>query len=170
MRGQTIRFSAALALVAGLSACGGAPDLITLTSDSRGPDEFSIVPNKPLQTPDAPGALPPPTPGGANRTDPTPDADAIAALGGRAPSGGGIQGPALMAHVQRFGTASNIRQTLATEDLAFRQDNDGRLLERIFNVSVYFKAYDPLSLDQYAELERLRRLGIRTPAAPPERQ
>jgi hypothetical protein len=46
--------------------------------------------------------------------------------------------------------------------------NDGRLLERLFNVNVYFKAYRSQELDQYLELQRLRRLGIRTPAAPPD--
>ena len=30
------------------------------------------------------------------------------------------------------------------------------------------RAYQPLSLDQYAELERMRRAGVRTPAAPPQ--
>jgi hypothetical protein len=38
----------------------------------------------------------------------------------------------------------------------------------VFNVSVYFKAYRPQSLDQYAELYRLRRAGVRTVAAPPD--
>ena len=62
----------------------------------------------------------------------------------------------------------NIRAELAAADLEYRRQNDGRLLERLFNVNVYFQAYEPLSLDQYAELERLRRAGIRTSAAPPD--
>jgi hypothetical protein len=37
----------------------------------------------------------------------------------------------------------------------------------MFGVNVYFDAYEDQSLDQQAELERLRRLGVRTPAAPP---
>jgi hypothetical protein len=41
-------------------------------------------------------------------------------------------------------------------------------LERLFNVNVYFKAYKKQELDQYRELERFRRAGIRTPAAPPD--
>ena len=49
--------------------------------------------------------------------------------------------------------------TLATEDLEFRRKNDGRLLEKLFSVNVYFKAYAKMALDQYAELERWRRKG-----------
>ncbi len=71
-------------------------------------------------------------------------------------------------YVSRFGVTPNIRGSLATEDLEFRRKNDGRVLERVFNVNVYFKAYRKQSLDQYAELERLRRLGVRTNSAPPE--
>ncbi|MBJ3764124.1 DUF3035 domain-containing protein [Maribius pontilimi] len=169
MRGAVTRYIAALGLSLGLSACGGTPDLITLRKDGPGPDEFAVLPNKPLQTPANLNALPPPTPGGANRTDATPQADAIAALGGRASAvqGGGVQGPALVSHARRFGVDSSIRQTLAAEDLAFRRDNDGRLLERVLNVTTYYNAYRGQSLDQYAELERFRRAGVRTPAVPP---
>lgn len=62
---------------------------------------------------------------------------------------------------------SGIRGTLAAEDLEFRRKNDGRLLERVFNVNVYFDAYEPMSLDQHAELERWRAQGLLTPSAPP---
>jgi hypothetical protein len=52
--------------------------------------------------------------------------------------------------------------------LDFRSRNTGLFLERLFNTNVYFSAYREMSLDRYAELERLRRAGVRTPAAPPE--
>ncbi|MEM9757223.1 MAG: DUF3035 domain-containing protein, partial [Pseudomonadota bacterium] len=107
-----------------------------------------------------------PIPGGPNRVDPDPEAAAIAALGGnidRAASGAGILG-----YATRFGIEDGIRATLAAEDLAFRQRNDGRVLERLFSVTVYFEAYQSQSLDQYAELLRMRAAGIRTPAVPPE--
>ncbi len=51
--------------------------------------------------------------------------------------------------------------------LEYRRRNNGRVLERVFNVNVYFNAYRKQSLDQYAELERLRARGIRTVSAPP---
>lgn len=157
-----------------LSACASGnttPDLITLRSKSRSPDEFSILPTKPLTLPDDVTALPEPTPGGTNITDPTPEADAVAALGGNpeAVTPGQISAGsgALLAHATRFGRDANIRQTLAAEDLEYRRKHDGRLLERIFNVTVYFKAYGPMMLDQYAELERWRAAGAQTVGAPP---
>ena len=156
------------ALVA-LSACdrNKQPQLLNVKSNQEGgPDEFAVLPNKPLTLPDDYSALPAPTKGGTNRTDVTPLADAIVALGGN-PSAG-ISDGGLVNHASRYGVTPNIRTALATEDLEFRRKNDGRLLERVFNVNVYFKAYRKQSLDQYAELERLRRLGVRTNSAPPE--
>jgi len=145
-----------------------------LRSTSTGPDEFGIVPSKPLQMPDSLSDLPAPTPGGTNLTDPTPEADAVVALGGsaaRMTPGGGVSAAdsALLARASRFGTSAGIRDQLAAEDYEYRKKNDGRLLERLFAVNVYFKAYSPMTLDQEAELERWRKLGLRTPAAPPSR-
>ena len=151
-----------------LAGCSGQnPTLFNIRKSDRSPDEFSILPTLPLQTPADTRTLPPPTPGGYNRTDRVPEAEAIAALGGNAGGGRGADG-ALVASVSRFGVQENIRGTLAAEDLAYRRANDGRLLERLFNVNVYYKAYQAQSLDQYAELARLRRAGVRTVAAPPD--
>ncbi len=165
-------FMVALAAVLTLSACGKAdkaPSLMNLRSASQGPDEFGILPPKALALPQDLTALPEPTPGGANLTDPTPEADAIAALGGALRDAGGI--PAgdggLYGYAGRYGVTGDIRQTLAEEDLAWRRKNDGRLLERILNVNVYFKAYERMALDQQAELWRWRKAGARTPSAPP---
>ena len=154
-----------------LAACDGQrpPHLMNLRSDTRGPDEFGILPTKPLQMPGDLAALPEPAPGGASLTDPTPQADAIAALGGnaaataRAASGDG----AILATATRFGVAPDIRTTLAAEDLDYRRKHDGRLLERLFAVTVYYRAYLPMSLDQEAELARWRAAGVRTVSAPP---
>jgi hypothetical protein len=160
---------ASMVALLGVAGCGGsdAPQLMNMTSDSSGPDEFLILPSKPLETPENYTDLPVPTPGGVNRTDPTPQADAIAALGGSI-SGGEAGSSALMAHTGRFGVQANIRQTLAQEDLEWRRANNGRFLERAFNVNVYFKAYEKMTLDQYAELERWRAAGYDTPSAPPD--
>lgn len=143
------------------------PQLFHLRSTDRTPDEFAILPTKPLETPSDLTALPQPNPGGVSRTDPAPLADAIAALGGNASGGVGADA-ALVAAVSRYGVQAGIRDQLASEDLDFRRKRDGLLLERVFNVNVYFKAYRAQSLDQHAELERLRAAGIRTVAAPPE--
>jgi hypothetical protein len=160
----------ALVAVLVLSACGNgdAPSLMNLRSGS-GPDEFAIVPPKPLALPDSLSELPEPTPGGANRTDRDPEAEAVVALGGKPGATGGIPAgdSALFAHAARFGVDGGIRSTLASEDLQWRRDNRGRILERVFNVNVYYKAYRDQSLDQHAELARWRLLGLRTPSAPP---
>ena len=153
--------------VLGLSACsGGAPTLMNLRNTESGPDEFGIVPTRELEFPPDRAALPTPLPGGGNRADPTPEADAIAALGGNVGrAAAGSEG--LVAYAARFGVAADIRATLAAEDLEFRSRNEGRILERLFGTNVYFRAYRPQSLDRYAELQRLRRAGVQTPSAPP---
>lgn len=155
-----------------LAACGGGdaePNLLNISQPrSEGPDEFAILPSKPLEMPADMAALPEPTPGGANRTDPTPYADAAVALGGRPEvlTRASTDG-ALVTYAGRYGVDPQIRADLAAADLEYRRQNDGRLLERIFSVNVYFRAYERMSLDKYAELERLRRAGVRTSSVPP---
>ena len=157
-------------LILTLAACSKDDGLLNIKQQpGEGPDEFSVLPTKPLEMPEDMAALPPPTPGGANRTDQTPEIDVAAALGGNA----GVlsrrsSDGALLAHATRFGVSPGIRATLAAEDEQFRSENQGLFLERLFNVNVYFRAYEFMELDQYAELERLRRAGIRTPAVPPD--
>lgn len=150
-----------------LVACSsGTPQLMNLRNTEEGPDEFAVLPTAPLEIPENLAALPDPTPGARNRVDPDPEADAIAALGGNAGRASGAS-TNLMSHVTRFGVSSDIRPVLAAEDEDFRRRNDGRILERMFGTNVYFEAYRQQALDRYAELERLRRMGVRTPAAPP---
>jgi len=146
--------------------------LMNLRSTTRGPDEFAVLPTKTLEVPKSYSVLPDPTPGGVNLTDPTPQADAVKALGGnpkvlaRQGIPAGDQG--IVQTASRYGVASGIRSTLATEDKEFRSTHRGKLLERLFGVTVYFKAYADQSLDRHEELRRLRRSGVKTPAAPPE--
>ena len=171
MRAKAGVTAIAILAMLGLAACGGSkpPQLMNIRS-SGGPDEFGILPPKPLELPEKLGELPDPTPGGDNRTDPRPFDDASIALGGKPQQkAGGIPSAdaALYAHSNRFGTEAGIRQTLADEDLKWRRDNNGRLLERLTNVNVYFKAYRKQWLDQQAELIRWRAKGVGTPSAPP---
>ena len=155
-------------MVCALGACSrGEPDLITIKSDT--PDEFAIVPPKPLQQPEDFASLPQPAPGGRNLVDPTPEADAFAALGGNA----GVltrrsTDGALVNYTGRYGVTPNIRGELAASDLALRQRRPGRILERAFDVTTYYRAYRDQSLDQHLELKRFRASGVRTVAAPPE--
>ncbi|MDE0591115.1 DUF3035 domain-containing protein [Halocynthiibacter sp. C4] len=152
----------------GLAACSSDnPQLMNLQNPGNGPEEFGVLPTKPLETPPSYTSLPTPTPGGTNRVDPTPRADAIAALGGNAARARPATGD-LVNYTTRFGTTSNIRGQLAAEDLEWRKKNQGRVLYRAFGVPQYFEAYEKMSLDQYQELQRWRRRGIDTPAAPPK--
>lgn len=162
-----------LGLAVGLAACGSKDPVLMQAagnSTATGPDEFSIVTNEPLQEPTTYAALPVPTPNGTNLAGSDPRSAASKALGGRAITGG--QGTAtvspLLVHASRFGYDPRIRDRLAAEDLEFRKRNRGRFMERVFGVNVYFTAYSDMSLDQYAEFERMRRLGVLTPAAPPD--
>ncbi|MCL3881395.1 DUF3035 domain-containing protein [Marivita sp. GX14005] len=164
-----------LALVA-LGACSagqgedGETNLRQLRNPAGAPEEFSIVPNKPLEVPQT-LALPQPTPGGANRTDQTPLKDAVAALGGapsRLDAGAGIGAgdQALVARASRFGRAPAIRQELAVEDQAFRE-RKSLFNWRLFKTDTYNDAYRRQSLDPYPVLEAARRGGAVTPSAPP---
>ncbi len=162
---RAITFSVlALVLVA---ACGN-PDrpLRDLEAAGGGPDEFAVIPQEPLEIPDQPSLLPP-TPGGENRADPTPNADAIRALGG-SPSAqivGGIPAgdSALVAQASRYGVEPTIRAELAAADEA-RLERARRT--NVFNPlgrDRYFPTYAGQALDAFAELERLRALGIAVP-------
>lgn len=170
MRVSSVKFLTIGAMIVGLAACSkGEPSLMNLRATQDGPDEFAILPTKALQEPKNYTDLPTPTPGQTNLTDPTPQADAIAALGGNLGSGNLRRSEgALVSAASRYGVSANIREVLAASDLEWRRDNKGRVLERLFNVNVYYRAYEAMHLNQHLELERLRRKGIWTPAAPPE--
>ncbi len=175
MRAAHGKIGVAMAAALALAGCGGndAPRLMNLHANSRSPDEFAILPTKPLQMPADLSSLPTPTPGGTNLSDPTPDADAIAALGGKpGAKAGGIPAAdgALVTAASRYGVQAGIRADLAAADLKFRKNHNGRLLDRLFGHTVYFRAYRSMSLDQYAELARWRSMGVPTPSAPPPGQ
>ncbi|WP_101067627.1 DUF3035 domain-containing protein [Roseovarius salinarum] len=158
----------------GLAACssGEVKQLSKIRNPDDGPDEFSIIPNKPLEAPENYSELPPPTPGGSNRTDQNPKAEGIAALGGR-PDGSAAGGvpkadSALVRHADRYGAPEGIRQKVAREDRELRR-RKGRLnLLGIGPYDSYTEAYRQQWLDPYAELRRLRRRGVTVPSAPPE--
>lgn len=153
-----------------LSACaGGDRGLRDLRSPGGGPDEFSVLPVAPLELPQDLSALPRPTPGGTNRTDPYPQAEAVAALGGSlaAVNTAGVPASdaALVNAAGRDGIAPDIRATLAAEDEAFRTR---RARLGIFSgPERYFRAYAAQALDAQAELSRFRNLGVAVPSAPP---
>ena len=165
---RTLSFSV-LALIL-VTACGNTDrPLRDLRSAGGGPDEFAVIPADPLVIPQT-AALPTPTPGGINRADPTPNADAISALGGSIAAQSAVGVPAgdaaLVAQASRYGVAPNIRAELAAADAA-RLDRARR--SNLFNPlgrDRYFPAYARQALDASAELARLASLGIAVPQVP----
>lgn len=151
-----------------LAGCASDRGLRDLSSNSQGPDEFAVLPGRPLDIP-ATRALPEPTPGGSNLADPNPVGDGVVALGGSEAAAvrGGVPAgdAALVATADRYGTDPQIRATLAAEDAAFR----ARASRGLFNSGPtrYFTAYARMALDAYAELARFRTLGVEVPSAPP---
>jgi len=163
-------------LILVVAACSRNRD-ITLTrfkNAGDGPDEFSIVPGKPLQEPGSYADLPAPRPGAPNRTDQNPKADGIAALGGNpaatARTGVSPADAGLVRHANRYGTDPAIRETLRAEDDEIRRRYGRRNILRIGPRDDYTQAYKRQWLDEQAERERLRRAGIVTPTAPPPSQ
>ncbi|MCA0997607.1 MULTISPECIES: DUF3035 domain-containing protein [Roseobacteraceae] len=157
--------------VTGLVACTTSDRTLHQMRNNRGtPEEFAIVPNKPLQMPQSFAELPAPTPGSANRTEQTPRQDAVAALGGNPAqlAVGEVPGrdAALVNRASRFGRDGNIRAQLAVEDAQFRKDRS-IFNWRLFKDDEYNRAYRTQMLDPYAVLNAYRGAGARTPSAPP---
>ncbi|WP_299722296.1 DUF3035 domain-containing protein [uncultured Tateyamaria sp.] len=159
----------ALISVLVLAACEN-KGLRQIQPRGEGPDEFIIVPAKPLEEPESFSALPEPTPGGFNRTDQRPLEDSVAALGGQRTSPNGpIPGGdgALVNHASRFGRDANIRATLAAADAQFRK-RQARLTQiRIFPEDSYAQAYRREAIKPGRVAEQFRRAGIPVPTAPP---
>ena len=160
-----------LALILVAACTNSDRSLHNLQSAGGGPDEFAVIPADPLELPQS-RDLPNPTPGGVNRADPTPKADAIRALGGSpsAQSAGGVPAgdAALVAQASRYGVQTDIRTVLATEDAA-KLERARRL--NFFNPlgrDRYFPAYARQALDAPAELARLQGLGVSVPQVPAE--
>lgn len=150
-----------------LAACGDTDrPLRGMSASGNGPDEFAVIPVGPLQIPQA-LSLPEPTPGGSNRTDPQPNADAIVALGGRpsAQIAGGVPAgdAALVRQTSRYGVDPNIRAELAVADEQLRDRKRRSNVFNPLNRDRYFPAYANQALDASAELARLRSLGVAVP-------
>jgi hypothetical protein len=159
-----VKIGLVLALGISLSACAGGP--------KKGPDEFSVLPTKPLEYPEDLTSLPTPNATGINRADKRPIEDGVVALGGKADrlnsNTVSKSEAAFINAAGRLGVSADIRNIVAAEDAEFRKRNKGRVLERWVGSNVYNLRYKSQRLDEYAELLRLRKLGIRTPTAPPK--
>ena len=150
--------------VAGCSKTG----LRDIRAAGPGPDEFMILPVKPLTAPTSYSELPTPTPGGANLVDPTPTADAVAALGGRSTSGIPAADGALVTAASRNGVDPTVRETLAEADAKFRKRQSRMTRFKLFPVDRYAQAYRRQAIDPYQQTEIYRNAGAGTPSSPPE--
>lgn len=160
-----------LTIAAALAGCGS-PGLRGLQAPNAGPDEFLVLPAKPLSEPDSYSALPAPTPGGANRTDPNPQADLMVALGGN-PAALNADGNiptsdgALVTASSRYGVDPSVRTTLDAEDAAFRRRENRTARFKLFNVDRYEDAYRKEAIDPFRINAWFRGSGYGTPSAPP---
>jgi len=155
-----------------VSACANERGIRVLSSDDAGPDEFSIIPTKPLSQPENYASLPTPTPGGGNLTDQDPLNDAVVALGGRAqatPDAGTFASgdAALVSYAARNGSGTGIREQLAEDDEKVRGRFSRFTGWRLANPDRYNEVYRFYHLNAYAELARWRAAGVKTPTAPP---
>lgn len=165
--GQAIGVAALIMATGLLAGCseGGIAGRLRSAGVGSTPDEFLVLPTKPLEIPENLAALPPPRPGAPNRVDPQPEVDAVAALTGRPAAAGTAPGGTLIA---RAGPVDpQIRSRLASEDVVYRDENQGLLLERLTNNSPDWSIYEDMRLNSDEEFVRLRARGLRVPAAPP---
>jgi hypothetical protein len=143
-----------------------------LEAPGQGPDEFSVLPVKPLTQPKDYAFLPAPTLGGENLTDPNPKAEAVVALGGNESSLNANTAipstdAALVTASSRYGVAANTRQVVDAEDAEFRR-KQGRLTRlRLFKVDRYSQISRRETLTPDRQNEAARQAGIETPSAPP---
>ncbi|WP_424933767.1 DUF3035 domain-containing protein [Amaricoccus macauensis] len=157
-----------LALLLGGCGNGGLAGALRSSGVTSTPDEFLVLPTRPLEMPDDLAALPTPTPGQRSRVEYEPEAIAVAGLTGRESTARTANGTALLA---RAGVASNtpqIRQILAEEDVVYQQNHKGRLLEWVFSPDKESLVYRDMILDPGAAYEAMRARGVKVPAAPPE--
>ena len=168
MRAARIRLVLGILALSVLAACGGKRQAALRDT---GPDEFAIVPNRPLQLPESYAVLPQPVRGASNLADPRPEADAVAALGGNPARLNAGAVPAgdrgIVQTASRYGVASDIRRVLAEEDARAKPRKPRRRQAFSKILKRKARAYRRMVLDPHAETERFRRAGVRTPAAPP---
>ena len=165
MRARALWAVSFLAAALALGACSRNRVDGELRSASS-PDEFMVLPTKPLEMPSDLAALPAPIPGARNRVDYEPREEAVASLTGRETTVAGTAGAAAL--ISRAGPIDpSIRARLASEDVTWRESHQGKLLPRLFARSEDDVVYGDEILDAPVEYERLRAVGVAVPPAPP---
>ncbi len=168
----TLKTAIILTLAGGLSACNrdgnnGRP-LLNLRQSAIAPDEFLVVPQKPLETAVDASVLPKPVPGAESRVTIDFEDNLMAALGGRMRSSGRVpasEAALVSAARSNGGTTANIRDIMRDEDQAFREARSGKI-DRLAKKRMAVTVYDQMLLDPEAEVLRLQAMGVKTPAIP----
>lgn len=157
-----------VAMLLALGACseqGGLQGAVKRLRAGHPPDEFAVLPTKPLEMPSDMAALPPPTPGAPNRVDFNPEAQAVASLTGRSGPAGTARANGLVA---RAGSVDpNVRAELAAENATYRKEHPGKLLPRLILKDDDAVIYSDLILDPGPAFQQLRAAGVGVPPAPP---
>jgi hypothetical protein len=167
MAGRQITAAALLlgGLVLGGCSEGGLAGFLRSSGVRSTPDEFLVLPTRPLEMPSDLNALPPPTPGAPNLVDYRPQAEAVAGLTGRTGPPGTADGSALVA---RTGAGSpGIRTQVAVDDAEWRRSHRGKLLPRLFSRDREALTYRAQTLDAPVTFETMRARGVGVPAPPP---
>lgn len=150
-----------LCVCAALAGCGKS-GLRLLDERKNAPDEFLVLPAHELEDPADYNILPTPTPGGVNRTDRDPQAEAIAALGGNADAARAGDA-ALLTATNRYGVQSDIRQELSEEDEQLRKRNKFLINLKLFPTDNYAEIYEKQTLDAAETAISYQNSGIPTP-------
>ncbi len=153
-----------------LSGCGQDEIAGTLQQASLAngaPDEFLVLPQKPLEMPEDLSALPAPDPTAGSRVEIDPHAGAKRALGG---TGGGYSASGsdntLLAAARSRPISANIREELRAEDEKKRKRPTGLVgFLDIFRITPREQTiYVEDELDAREELVKWRKRGVRTPS------
>lgn len=150
--------------IAGCSG-GGLAGYLRTSGVTSTPDEFMVLPTKPLEMPADLAALPQPVPGARNRVDIDPEELAVAGLTGTPGQVNTVSGAGLVA---RVGPAEpQIRTVLAVEDATWRAENGGRFFERLFSADKESVIYRGQVLDAPGTFVDLRDRGVDVPSPSP---
>ena len=160
MRPSTWRAAVAMVALLGLAGCEDNSLRSQLGLLHQGPDQFAVLPNRPIEVPDH-DDLPPPEPGAASPIAPDPLGEVKLALGSVAaaplsePSDGERT---VMAMLGPLPVEDGIREMLAAEHEEML-DEDTPLVHKIFGIEQrrYRRAN---ALDASEELDRLRGAGV----------
>ncbi|MCI4664515.1 MAG: DUF3035 domain-containing protein [Neomegalonema sp.] len=149
------RRAGALALVALVAGCADFNLRRELGVVGKGPDPFTVVRNKPLEIPTDKAKLPAPKPGARSRVEPTPEADARAALIGSPPGTTAAAPSAAEAGLLKRAGAADASDDVRSKLKKDRSEDDERLLDGVLGSILGDDKPNEEPLDPSKEARRL---------------